>query len=339
MLPTSAANGASTPATLLTAARQARSILLTGPMDPDGDSIGACLTLARAIHMLSDARVVVAGSACFRYAWMPGTDQMVPDDDLPGVMAGETFDLAVVLDGDRRRLEPNTEAAFQAARSRGIVDHHRSTDPDGYDIVLIDRDSASTCELVHGLLLDWGIPLDADLAALLYVGLIFDTGGFRHSNTSPDTHRLAATLLDTGIDHAAIAVRILSERTIHGVRLLGHVLERASFLHGERVALASVSHDDARRIGADNGDAEGIVDALLYTRGVKLACLAIEKAPGKVKLSLRSRKAVDVARFARSLDPGGGGHARAAGVMLVEPLGQVMARLPALLAAAVDQAS
>ena len=182
-------------------------VLLTGPMDPDGDSIGARIAPRSAWKGVTGADVVVAGEPGPRYSWMPRAAEMVRDDALEG-----PWELVIVLDGDRFRLDPGADAAFHTARCRGIVDHHRSTTLEGYDIALVQADAASTCQLVHGILETWGVPMDRDLAALLYTGLVFDTGGFRHSNTTPTIHRLAATLLEHDIDHSAIALRVLAER-------------------------------------------------------------------------------------------------------------------------------
>lgn len=312
------------------AAQAARRILLTGPLDPDGDSIGACLALARGLAAVCAARVEVAGTPSFRYAWMAGAEAMVPDEQIAG-----PYDLAVVLDGDRRRLAPPVARAFEGARARGLVDHHASTDPAGYELVLLDPEAASTTELVWRVLEDWGVPLDRELAALLYTGLVFDTGGFRYSNTRPACHLLAARLLETGLDHAAINARVLMERRLGGLKLLGRVLEGARVHADGAVIVGVIARADLAELGADEADVEGVVDALVFTRGVELACLVIERGPERVKLSLRSRSRVDVASLARSLTTSGGGHARAAGASLAEPLPALLARLPALLERAV----
>jgi len=319
-------NAASPGESLRLAVRSARSVLLTGPMFPDGDSIGACLALAVAIRHLSSARVDVAGEIPFRYTWMPGAETIIDDEDVAG-----QYDLVVVLDGDCRRLPPPVEAAFHSASMRGIIDHHSSTESDGYEIALIDSTAASTCEMVYALLLRWGVPVDRKMAALLYTGLIFDTGGFRHSNTSSETHRLAATLLDTGLEHNPINIAVLMERRPAGLKLMGHVLERVAF-HGDgAVVFGVVDQKTCTGLGCSVGDVEGIVDAMVFTRGVELACLCVERGRELVKLSLRSRKRVDVARLAQKLCDGGGGHPRAAGVMIPESLTGLLTWLPAAL--------
>ncbi len=306
--------------------------LLSGPADPDGDSIAACLALADALRALGCAEVVVAGRPGHRYAWMPGAEGMVPDEAI-GADSDRPFSLAVVLDGERARLHSAVRAAFDAAPVRVLVDHHRSSQPDGYQLALVAPESASTAELVLHLMDAWGLPLGPAAAAQLYTGLLFDTGGFRHSNTRPETLRTAARLLEQGIDHNAISLRVLYERREPALRLLARALGTAR-RSGEGGALGWVRFTDFGALHADYSDLEGVVDHLLHIEGVELAALFIERAPGQVRLSLRSRARVDVSALARTLDPRGGGHRRAAGCVREGPLEQVIAEVePALQAA------
>ena len=308
---------------------RARRVLLTGPIDPDGDSIGACLALQVGLrHRFPGVTVHVAGTPGYRYDWLQGADEMVPDDEI-----GPDYDLVVVMDGDRHRLEPPIDAAFRSTKWTAIVDHHRSTETDGYDIVLLDHTAASTCQMVYPLLQLWGVPIDRAVAELLYTGIIFDTGGFRHSNASPATHRLAARLLETGVEQAPICVRVLSERSASGLKLLGEVLQQAEVVAEGTVSVGRITRATFDGLGAQPEDLEGVVDALLHVRGVETACLFIEKRPGIVKLSLRSRSTVNCADLARRIGPGGGGHARAAGVILREPMESVWPRVIAELEA------
>lgn len=307
---------------LLENVRASGSVLLTGPEGPDGDSIGACLALRRLLGTLAPGvRVDVAGTPGPRYAWLPDADRMVPDARVGA------YDGVVVLDGDKKRLYPEVARAFAGARWTGIVDHHRSTEVDGYDVPYLDPAAESTCGMVDALRRAWGLPLDRALGEQLYTGIIFDTGGFRYSNTGPSTHRLAAELLETGIDHARIMLKVLVERRPSALRLLARMLAEAEFLAGGRLALATCTLQIRADVGAGDGDLEGVVDMLQHVEGVDLAVVVVEKGPDRVKLSLRSSGRVDVAALAKSLDAGGGGHAKAAGVALRAPVGEVVARL------------
>ncbi len=317
-------------------ATRSERVLLTGPVDPDGDSIGACLALAAAIRRVAGhpVQVDVAGEPGFRYAWLSDARTMVPDDAIRG-----RYDLVIVADGDRHRLAPAVDRAFQAARWRAVIDHHRTTTPDGYDLALIDAASASTCQMVITILERWGIELDRQAAEQLYVGILFDTGGFRHSNTDPATLRDAARLLDHGVDHVALAERVLVEKRVAGMRMMGRVLDLAEFHASGRVAMGVLPLSLAAEVGAGPGDVEGIVDALVYVQGVEVAVLVVEREPGKVKLSLRSRGNVDVSSLAKSLHASGGGHPKAAGVVMPCSLEEALKRVPRAVVAAVVGAS
>ncbi|MDP6931541.1 MAG: DHH family phosphoesterase [Myxococcota bacterium] len=304
----------------------ARRVLLTGPIDPDGDSLGACLAIGRALRILGQDGIEVAGEVPYRYGWMPGADGLVSNEDV-----GADYDVVIVMDGDRHRLHPRIEQAFGGAGCRAIVDHHGTTTADGYDLCLLDARAASTTVMVREILRVWGVPLDPELAQLLYTGLVFDTGGFRHPNTNREVFHLAAELVDQGIDHATISTRVLAERRPSAVRLLARVLSSSRYLADGAVVLASVSQEDFGATGSDADDLVGIVETLVYTEGVEMACLCVERSAERVKLSLRSRTWVNVAGLASSLDPGGGGHARAAGVLLCESLDLVLGRLPEVL--------
>ena len=318
-----------TVAALRSALEAASTILLTGPADPDGDSFGACMALARATSSFSDATIHVAGKANYRYDWLPGADELRTDATLL-----DAYDLVVVMDGDRTRLTTGVTKRFSAANATALVDHHQSSSEEGYDVVILDSASPSTCEMVHRILNSWDVPLDADMATHLYTGIIFDTGGFKHENTQAATHRLAAHLLELGVQPAGVHAKVLHERTEAGLRLLGHVLTNAQVCADGAVIVGVIPLALSTKLGVASGDTEGVVDAMLNTTGVEVACLVREAGAETVRLSLRSRSRVNVAEVARSLTPMGGGHVRAAGAKVLESLDVLMKRLPDVLAAA-----
>jgi hypothetical protein len=182
--------------------------------------------------------------------------------------------------------------------------------------------------MILGCMDAWNIHLDPPTAAQLYTGIIFDTGCFRHSNTSGPTHLVAARLLEQGIDHSAIAIKVLLERRRSGMALQARVLDNATFHAASRVVQGVVSRRVMDQLNSSEADVEGIVEAMIYVEGVEVAVLIVERGPELVKLSLRSRGQVDVSAVARALHASGGGHAKAAGVILREPLAEVVSRVP-----------
>lgn len=320
-------------AALLDAVRQGARVLLTGPENPDGDSIGACLAVQRALAALAPEVVVdVAGEPGFRYDYLPGAAGMVPDANVG------SYDGVVVMDGDAGRLPKPVARAFAAARWTAIVDHHRSTTADGYTLAWLDGDVESTCVMVRTLLRQWGVPLDRDLAMLLYTGIIFDTGAFRHSNTRPSTHLLAAELLAFDFPHWKVCEKVLVERRLPGLKLHARVFEGARFLAGGRLVVGTYSQALREELGAGDGDAEGVVDALCMVEGVEVGAVFVERGDGRTKLSLRSRGGVDVAALAQQISPRGGGHQKAAGAAIDGKLDEAVALAEPMLVAAVDEA-
>ncbi len=313
------------------AIENAQSILFTGPVDPDGDSFGACMALARAAASFSTATMHVTGKANYRYNWLPGADQLMTDAELLA-----SYDVVVVMDGDRTRLTPGVQKCFKNSPTTALVDHHQSSSTEGYDVVLLDSSSPSTCEMVYRVLRVWNVVLDTEMAIYLYTGIIFDTGGFKHGNTKPETHRLAAQLLELGVEPDIVHAKVLHERTSAGLRLLGEVLTHAEFCADGAGVVGVIPLSLAGRLGVAPGDTEGIVDALLNTAGVEVACLVREANATTVKLSLRSRKYVNVANLARSLTTMGGGHIRAAGAKILSPLHEVMDEIPGAIAKAIE---
>jgi bifunctional oligoribonuclease and PAP phosphatase NrnA len=278
--------------------------------------------------LVPDLHVDVAGWPGARYRFLDGAAEMLSDSQVG------TYDGVVVLDGDRKRLPARVAEAFAGARWTGLIDHHRSSDLDGYTIPWLEPTTESTCVMVRKLLAAWEVPLDRSFAEQLYTGIIFDTGAFRYSNTTANTHRVAAELLAFDIEHHRICERVLMDRRLAGLRLQSRVCDAARLLADGRVLVGVFTHAVAAEVGANDSDIDGIVDALQHVEGIEVAALVIEKNAGRTKLSLRSRGLVDVSALARSISPAGGGHAKAAGASIALPVAEALALVERSLLAA-----
>jgi bifunctional oligoribonuclease and PAP phosphatase NrnA len=301
---------------------EARRALLTGPVDADGDSVGASLAMATVLRHVNPTLevVVVSGSPIpERYRFLDGADAIVAPDALRG-----TFDLALLLDGVRHRIG-DVGAFFDAAGTRVLIDHHWSSSPDEYDLALLDVKRASTCEIVFDVASHprFQCPVDDIMATQLYTGIAFDTGTFRYSCTTPDTMRLAARLLETGIDAQRIIERVFLDSRYRDIRFRGRVMATIERSEDGRIAHAAIPTALVEDSGAGPEGTEGLINALVFIIGVEVAALFVEKPDGQVKVSFRSRGGVNVAQLARDLSPLGGGHDRASGVTLGGSLDQV----------------
>jgi phosphoesterase RecJ-like protein len=231
-----------------------------------------------------------------------------------------------VLDGDRLRLTAGFERHFRAADRRGLIDHHASSDHEGYDLVWLEPEATSTCEMVYHALLSRGVSLTADQAVQLHTGSVFDTGSFRYSNTTPQTLTMAAHLLTFGVDHAAITSRVLTDRRWAALQLAARLHGSAERSLDGRLILARCPLALQRELGTGPDDLEGVIEGLISVLGCEVAAVLQERAHA-TKVSFRSRGRVDVSKIARALAPTGGGHAKAAGCLSPDPLPEVERRL------------
>ncbi len=304
----------------------ARAVSLIGPLDLDGDAVGAMVALGLAIRRRWPACEVtlIADEV------LPPRYRFLERADLPFRRAADVpaspVDLALVLDGDPGRLGA-AQRHYAAARARGLVDHHKTADAAAVDVAFLDPLAASTTELVLQLCDHWGVALDAALAAPIYAGLVFDTHVFRYRLTRPPTLRAAARLMETGIDHAWLVERVLLDQPMAKVRLRGRMLDRLEVALDGRLAWATL--DEKACAGVETG---GLVDDLVFIEGVEVGMLLIARGGGRVKLSLRSRGGVDCAEVAQALTSSGGGHARAAGATVTGPARAVAERVIAEVA-------
>ena len=251
-----------------------------------------------------------------RYAFLRNVGRCRTVQQLSG-----TYDLAIVMDGDRTRLG-EVSSYFESAGQKVLFDHHRSSDASGYDLAVLDPDAASTCELVHQLMASpaFGCSLTPQIAEALYTGIVYDTGSFRFSNTSGSTLRIAADLLGQGIDHQNINEAVFLCSSYEAKVFRGKAVASSARSADGRVVWAEISRAFMGACGVGPEDTEGIVNQLVFSNGAEVAAVLIERGRQSVKISLRSRGRVNVSELAVALSPGGGGHARAAGATLAASL-------------------
>jgi phosphoesterase RecJ-like protein len=313
---------------------------------PDGDALGSMLAVAHALRLRagSDGQRVIAsfGDQPFEVPeilrFLPGADLLSPPESYPArpqVMV--TFDAA---SADRLGM---LESCAERAAELIVLDHHASNTRFG-TLHLIDPAAAATAVLAHDLIGRLGIGITRDIALGLYAGIVTDTGSFKYSTTSPLVHRLAAQLLETGIEPGAVALELWDRVPFGYLGMLAAVLGRAVLepdaAAGHGLVWTTVSRADRAAHGLHYDVAESVIDVLRRTDEADVAVVFKESDDGQWMVSSRSKGMADVGRACTLA--GGGGHRSAAGFTAPGTVADALARLRGHLAdgaAGADSAS
>lgn len=295
---------------MLEAIRNAKTFLLALHLSPDGDSVGASLAFRLALAQLGKKAVVASKDPLGdSFGFLPGAPEIVPWDQIGG-----PYDVVLLFDcADRSRMGSPLPIESYGAKVVN-VDHHSTNSAYG-DAAFIDPSAAAVAEIALRLIDELGVVLEPAIALCLYVAIVTDTGSFQYSSTSPQTHRIAARLLDAGLDAGDVSEEIYERNNPRGLSLLAAALESLEVAPNGQVAVVTLRLEDMERTGGTAADCDSlaIVNYARSIRGVEVGVLFREEEEG-IKVSLRSRGGIDVGALALRL--GGGGHERAAGIFL-----------------------
>jgi phosphoesterase RecJ-like protein len=297
-------------------------ICLTTHVNPDGDGLGSEVAM---VHLLRGCGVhAIITNATPTPPRFEFLFQSLPDADRSQQAIKELrrADAIFVLDiADLSRLGNLAETV----RDRGVpvvcIDHHVSPGSLPAGPRFVDPTAAATGELIALLAAELGWALTADSARALYVALVTDTGGFRFSNTRPRTLRVAADLLEAGVDPEQVYLDVYAGAPPGRPRLLAEVLQTLVIEDSIGLAWVTVPPGALQRHQVESDDLDGAVEHARSVRGVRMALLFREMSGGRVKVSFRSVGDVDVAELAKKF--GGGGHTKAAGVAIAGELATV----------------
>jgi phosphoesterase RecJ-like protein len=309
-------------------------LIITTHIRPDGDGLGSMLALAEAlIHKAKTILPVIAGSLPARYRFMDRASRIQRHDK----SSAEAFraDALIVLDtGTWNQLGDFGQFLSAFAGPKVVIDHHATQDDLGARR-FIDERAESTGRLIHEAIEAMGAPITASIATYLFVALAMDTGWFRHANTVPRSFTLAEKLAAAGAQPDVLYDHLFEENTLPRLRLSGLVLDRLQVTANGLVAYTELHRDDYKATGAVPQDSEDLVNYTRSLAGVQVGLFFMEQPRGGIKVSLRARGGVDVARIAERF--GGGGHRLASGAVIEGTLENVRERVLAEVIAAVEK--
>ncbi|MDO4571860.1 MAG: bifunctional oligoribonuclease/PAP phosphatase NrnA [Clostridia bacterium] len=298
--------------------REHDDILFIAHVSPDGDTLGSCLALMLMMEQMQKrAQIVCEEPVPAIYRFLPGAERV-----LPPAGARQTEAVVCVDCADAARAG-DCRVFFDRAAYSFNIDHHGTNR--AYAQGNFVKAAAATGELVYALLERLELELTPDIAACLFAAIATDTGNFAYSNTTPDTFRISAALLETGIDLPELNRRLFRTLPYRKVKLLGLAITKTRLYLDGRLGMAAVTQADLRDCGASGEDAEGIIDSIRDIDTVELAVLLRESTDGRIRASLRAKTHIAVDRIAAAF--GGGGHRFAAGCTLDAPIETACARL------------
>ena len=276
-------------------------VLLLTHCRPDGDTVGSAAALCLALRR------------CAGNAFLLKNPDITPINAVyaDGLWAEDDFvpDCVVAVDIASRSMLPADIGAY-ADRIDLAVDHHPSRECFARETCL-DVSAAACGEIVYAVIRAMGVPIDAAIAERLYAAIATDTGCFLYSNVTPETHRIAAELLETGFDFHAVNKRHFMTKSHARLKLEAHLAESTELFDGGRTAVMSLPLNVMRACGAGESDADNIAAFVSTLQGVDCGVLLRELTPDVWKVSVRSGERVNAAAVCAVC--GGGGHTAAAG--------------------------
>ena len=283
----------------------AKKVAITGHVNPDGDCIGSVLAIYNYISTVYPEIKLSAYLEEFsdKFMFLKNSENIKQsvEEDIE-------FDLLICVDSaDIQRLG-FSEVLLQKSKESINIDHH-VTNTKFTDETCLEADASSTAEVIYTLLNKEKI--DKAVAECLYTGMVHDTGVFRYSCTSPETMRIAADLMEKGIDYTTIVDESFYEKSYLQNQILGRTLLESILILDGKCIFSYVNRKMMNFYEVTKKDLDGIIEQLRQTRGVEVAIFLYEVETQKYKVSLRSKTKVDVSKIAAFF--GGGGHVRAAG--------------------------
>jgi bifunctional oligoribonuclease and PAP phosphatase NrnA len=306
--------------------RRADKLLLTTHENPDGDALGSLLAMHEILRLMGKDSVMFMAANQFP---LPHEYQHLPFEEVVNEPPADVDERTVVFldcgNIDRMPVDFLQKPGMHILN----IDHHHDNTRFG-TVNLVEPDASCTAEILYTLAKDLGVEITPPIAEALYVGLVTDTGKFMFENTTPAAHRMAAELLEAGVEADQVHRHLYEGLPFSRLRLLARALANVERYEDAGVTLTHLTQDDFAAADADESDSEGIVDHMRSVENTAVAALVRELIePGKQgrrKVSLRATDGrVDVSRIARGL--GGGGHRQAAGFTTDLPMPELVQRL------------
>ncbi|MBD3380449.1 MAG: bifunctional oligoribonuclease/PAP phosphatase NrnA [Candidatus Omnitrophica bacterium] len=310
--------------------RENRNFLISAHINPEGDSIGSQLALSFMLGVMDKrAYMIDQDRVPDNLIFLPGAKNILtepPADFEP--------DAALIVDCPVIERTGDVSGYLKKAGLIVNIDHHVSNEYYG-DVNWVEEGFSSVGEMMFHLAGELGVRMERVLAENIYAAIVTDTGMFSYNNTSSDTHRVTAELVEAGVDPNFMHAEIFEKKDLAEIKLLGEVLNSLEISEEGKVAHIKLTRGMYSRVGADKVATDEFINYPRSVKGVEIAVFFKESTgeKDKVYVSFRSNGKVDVNRLASLF--GGGGHQKASGCMLAcgmeEAVGKVLSEAEKVL--------
>lgn len=284
---------------------KSKSIGICVHINPDGDALGSMLGLYGALKQLNDNVICIKSDDTPKYlSFLPGIGKIVPYSE------NMEFDLLITLDSSSADRIGTCQSILKDCKYSINIDHHISNE-NFADLNFVVSDASSTSEIVYNIIKELPIDISKEMASSIYVGILTDTNRFLYKNASASTLYNTAELINIGIDKDYIHYMLYQVNTKTSFCLTGEIIKNTKFYHNEKLAICVVDSGMLDCCGANLEDTEDKINMLRDIECVEVACLIKEESNKNYKVSLRSKRVVDVSKICESFN--GGGHVHAGG--------------------------
>ena len=283
---------------------KAKKIIISGHINPDGDSIGSMLALGLGLKSLGkNVYMVSCDRIPKRYDYLPGAEKIVKSIKY-------NCDLAIAVDCSNKEILGKTFHIFEKAKKILAIDHHEIRRP-FEDIKVLDVSAAAVGEMVYMLLKKLNVKISKQIAENLLTSIIVETNSFKLPNIGPKTFEICTKLVKKGIDFHKLSDRVFWSRSKSAVILTGICLSRCKFIRNNKIAWSIIRKKDFKVAKGKDEDVDAVADEIRAIKNVKIVVLFRENKKGYLRVSLRSKYKINVAYVAEIY--GGGGHHDVAG--------------------------
>lgn len=295
-----------------------RKFLISSHLNMEGDAIGSMLAMAELLKKAGKKVILLPPEGMPQvYKFLPGAYRVKPKRRIRHI----DYDIACLVDCTDIERIGGMKKAVSPTKPILNIDHHVSNSFFG-SVNWVDSNVSCSGEQIYHLFKKMKIPLNKNAALYIYIAILTDTGSFRYSNTTADTHKIVAELMRHGIDPTDIYRRIYEGIRKPNLALLASVLSTLDTSKNGAVAWIYVSAGMLKRYGVDIDDTQDFVNFPRSIKGVKIALAFRQIGKNLVKVSMRSNGGVDVNRLAVQFN--GGGHVSASGCTLKGTLKSVV---------------